>query len=473
MKSRMRNTISSLLMTILLLASLAHAQAPAAKHQANQPAPQASNSTVTGSGTIGRLSKWAGVSGISTYVIDDSTIFENKNGLVGIGTDTPTSRLTVQGMIETTLGGYKFPDGTVQTTAATSGLQSVFHDATLTGNGTQGSPLGISLPLILSGSAKINGLVQVKNNAEGGTGVYGVGGSSTTNSPGGIGSFGQGGLSSAGFGGVGLWGQGGSGDAGGGDGAFALGGDAGNGPAGTGLRARGGSTFATTGGTGIFAEGGSAAFLGAGGDGLVASKGSGSPDGRAGVFNGDVMIDGDLNVTGNVSKGGGSFKIDHPLDPENKYLYHSFVESPDMMNIYNGNVTTDGDGDAVVELPEYFEALNRDCRYQLTVIGTFAQAIVMEKIKGNHFRIKTNAPNVEVSWQVTGIRQDAYANRHRIQVEVNKTEQERGFYLYPELFNQPEERGVEWARHPQLMQQLKQQRLAAEQQRKRRNRDDR
>ena len=53
---------------------------------------------------------------------------------------------------------------------------------------------------------------------------------------------------------------------------------------------------------------------------------------------------GNLQVDGTVSKGGGSFKIDDPIDPAGKYLSHSFVESPDMMNIYNGNVTTDAKG---------------------------------------------------------------------------------------------------------------------------------
>ena len=81
-----------------------------------------------------------------------------------------------------------------------------------------------------------------------------------------------------------------------------------------------------------------------------------------------------MNVTGTLSKGSGTFKIDHPLDPANKFLSHSFVESPDMMNIYNGNVTTDAGGEAIVELPDYFEALNRDPRYQLTVIGSPATA---------------------------------------------------------------------------------------------------
>ena len=145
----------------------------------------------------------------------------------------------------------------------------------------------------------------------------------------------------------------------------------------------------------------------------------------------------DVNVAGNLSKGGGSFKIDHPLDPENKYLYHSFVESPDMMNVYNGNTTTDENGNATVTLPDYFEALNRDFRYQLTAIGTFAQLIIKEKLDNNTFVIASSEPNVEVSWQITGIRQDAYANKNRIPNEVEKKASEKGFYLHPEAFDQP------------------------------------
>jgi hypothetical protein len=144
-----------------------------------------------------------------------------------------------------------------------------------------------------------------------------------------------------------------------------------------------------------------------------------------------------VNVVGTLSKGGGSFKIDHPLDPANKYLYHSFVESPDMMNIYNGNVTTDGAGLATVTLPAWFESLNRDFRYQLTVIGQFAQVIVASEISGNHFSIRTDKPSVKVSWQVTGVRQDAFANANRIPVEVEKAPADRGRYLYPEAIGQP------------------------------------
>jgi len=159
----------------------------------------------------------------------------------------------------------------------------------------------------------------------------------------------------------------------------------------------------------------------------------------AGDFTGNVYVHGNLNVSGSVSKGSGSFKIDHPLDPENQYLSHSFVESPDMMNIYNGNVVTDDHGLAVVELPAWFEALNRDFRYQLTVIGggTWARARVAREIDGNAFVIETDVPHIRVSWQVTGIRHDPFAEVHRVPVEEDKPEGERGRYLHPEAYGRP------------------------------------
>jgi hypothetical protein len=165
--------------------------------------------------------------------------------------------------------------------------------------------------------------------------------------------------------------------------------------------------------------------------------------GSAALFEGNVSIVpwggglGDLSVVGTVSKGGGSFKIDHPLDPENKYLYHSFVESPDMMNIYNGNVVLDQNGEAIVQLPAWFEALNMDFRYQLTSIGRFSPVYIADEIQDNQFRIAGGRPGTKVSWQVTGIRHDAFANAHRIQVEVEKEEEARGFYLHPAEHGKP------------------------------------
>jgi hypothetical protein len=163
-----------------------------------------------------------------------------------------------------------------------------------------------------------------------------------------------------------------------------------------------------------------------------------SPNAYAGYFSGNVAVNGTL------AKSAGSFKIDHPLDPQNKYLLHSFVESPDMMNIYNGNVVLDGSGQADVALPAWFEALNRDFRYQLTAIGGPAPGLyVAQEVSGNRFRIAGGSPGLKVSWQVTGIRQDPYAETHRIPVEQMKPEAERGTYLHPAAYGQPAERGIE------------------------------
>jgi hypothetical protein len=149
-----------------------------------------------------------------------------------------------------------------------------------------------------------------------------------------------------------------------------------------------------------------------------------------------------------LSKSGGSFQIDHPLDPENKYLYHSFVESPDMKNVYDGTIVTDGAGTAIVTLPDWFQTLNRDFRYQLTVIGQFAQAIVASEVNNNQFVIRTDRGKVKVSWQITGIRQDAWANAHRIPVEEEKSARERGHYLHPELYGHAGEASIPEILHP-------------------------
>jgi hypothetical protein len=132
---------------------------------------------------------------------------------------------------------------------------------------------------------------------------------------------------------------------------------------------------------------------------------------------GNGYFAGNLNVTGNVSKGSGSFRIDHPLDPANKYLSHSFVESPDMMNVYNGVVVLDARGSAWVVLPDYFQTLNGDYRYQLTSIGAPGPNLyIANEVSANRFRISGGKPHARVSWQVTGIRHDAYANANRIPV---------------------------------------------------------
>lgn len=185
---------------------------------------------------------------------------------------------------------------------------------------------------------------------------------------------------------------------------------------------------------------------------------SGSADDGLKIFNTGTGyaadFSGDVNVSGTLSKGAGAFKIDHPLDPENKYLYHSFVESPDMMNVYNGNITLDNNGEAIVELPEWFEMLNKEFRYQLTCIGGFAPVYIAEEIASNSFRISGGTSGMKISWQVTGIRQDPYANNNRIPLEVEKTDKEKGHYLHYKAYNQPIENSIDVANDPELLEDL-------------------
>jgi hypothetical protein len=332
-------------------------------------------------------------------------------GNLGIGTTAPSSKLTVAGMIQSTSGGFKFPDGTVLTTATmATGLTLVSHDSTLAGAGTGASPLGVAAPLALS-SALDASVLTLTSTAIGGHGLTATGGPNAT---GAIINGGPGTSTYDGGDAIDVYGGGGS-----------------------------------SGGAAIYAIGGSGSVY-SGGYGIVAYAGLEPNFSRihAAYFGGNVT------VSGSLSKAGGSFKIDHPLDPANKYLSHSFVESPDMMNVYNGNIVTDARGTATVQLPDWFESLNRDFRYQLTVIGQFAQAIVSSEIASNQFTIRTDKPNVKVSWQVTGIRQDPWADAHRIPVEEEKTEKTRGYYLHPELYDQPSEKSIDWAERPQIMRAL-------------------
>jgi hypothetical protein len=168
----------------------------------------------------------------------------------------------------------------------------------------------------------------------------------------------------------------------------------------------------------------------------------GGPNGAGIVAQGSAkyvagLFTGQLKVAGAFFANDKHFLIDDPLDPANKLLQHSSVESPDMMDIYNGNVTTDAGGNAIVILPPYFEALNQDFRYQLTVVGQFAQAIISSEVKDNKFGIETDKPNVVVSWQATGIRHDAYAKAHMLPAEIEKGASDRGKYENPEAFGQP------------------------------------
>ncbi len=153
---------------------------------------------------------------------------------------------------------------------------------------------------------------------------------------------------------------------------------------------------------------------------------------------GKVVVSGDFTALGVKA-----FTMDYPLDPTNKTLMHAAVESNEVLNSYSGNVVTDASGKATISLPEYFEAINKDFRYQLTVVGgTFAQAMVSKEISNNKFEIATNQPNVKVSWEVKGVRNDARMKMNPFTAVQDKPAAEKGKYLDPKSYNQPQSKGV-------------------------------
>ncbi|MCW5935212.1 MAG: hypothetical protein KIT45_13085 [Fimbriimonadia bacterium] len=146
-----------------------------------------------------------------------------------------------------------------------------------------------------------------------------------------------------------------------------------------------------------------------------------------------------------------SFRIDHPLDPENKYLHHYCTEGPEPQNVYNGVIRTGTDGYAWVQLPDYFEEINRDFRYQLTIVDSgddFVLAKVTREIAHNRFQIRTSKPNVKVSWEVKAVRHDLFIRKNGSPIETDKPEHERGKYQHPELYDQPKERGINYLPEP-------------------------
>jgi hypothetical protein len=137
------------------------------------------------------------------------------------------------------------------------------------------------------------------------------------------------------------------------------------------------------------------------------------------------VIAGNLTVKGNLRKAASDVEGGHPLDAAGEYLARSVVGSPEGMKICNGVVTLDSSGEAEVRLPDYFEVLNRDFRYQLTPVGAYAPVFIAAKIKENAFRIAGGTAGLEVSWQVTGVRRGDFADAHRIRVVDETADSER------------------------------------------------
>jgi hypothetical protein len=178
-----------------------------------------------------------------------------------------------------------------------------------------------------------------------------------------------------------------------------------------------------------------------------------SMSGYGGYFSGDTKVIGDLYVSGTIHNPSPQLRIDDPLDPAHKYLQHSSVASSQQLNVYSGNVTTNGKGFATVTMPRWFQALNRSFRYQLTVIGKpgqFVQAMIVKEMVHNRFTLETSKPKVKVSWQVTGIRHDRFAKAHPVHVIAPKAKADQGKYLHPDLYGKPKSQGIGYRKPPRL-----------------------
>lgn len=202
-------------------------------------------------------------------------------------------------------------------------------------------------------------------------------------------------------------------------------------------------TAISTGGTGVWGESESRGVRG------VASQSSGvgvfgsNPGGGSGH---GVFFSNGLGGTGTKA-----FQMDHPLWPETHILNHFCTEGPEPYNVYRGNVVTDAKGFATISLPDYFDQINRDPTYHLTVIDDgedFVMAKVVSEVQGNRFTIRTSQPRVKVSWRVDGIRNDRWIREHGFRAEQEKAEESKGKYLSPELYGAPEEQGVHFVPRP-------------------------
>jgi len=384
-----------------------------------------------------------------------------------------TGALTLKGGANVTIS----PSGSTITISASGGgggggLAFVTHDSTLQGDGSVSTPLGVAVPLTLSGTPSIHptlsvtsigGISAIDANSEfgnavvgrsGGTGIGALSGISTASN----GGQGVQGLSDNGTGvyGAGLVGVEGVGT------VIGVKGNGTPGILGNGLtNADGVDGYSTSSGrSGVYGQnsvsGGYGVFGRSTHSGGIAVAGSGDNGGQAAHFYaGSVRIDNDLHVTGQIFAGTKDFEIDHPLDPAGKYLVHASIESSEMLNIYSGNVRLDARGEAVVKLPSWMEAENGDFRYQLTAIGGPARDLfVASEIARGEFRIAGGAPGMKVSWQVTGVRKDPWATANPLVVERPKSENEQGFFLHPELYGAPSERQLNWAWEPETMRRL-------------------
>jgi hypothetical protein len=170
-------------------------------------------------------------------------------------------------------------------------------------------------------------------------------------------------------------------------------------------------------------------------------------NGLAGWFTGNTYTSLDV---GGLTK---SFIIDYPGDPENKVLRHTAVESPEYLCLYRGKVKLNSSGDAKVSLPVYFKDLTKEegATIQITCIGQPFNVGYEWNEDFSAFIVYGEA-NKEISWMVLSDRNDPAINLHRKPVVIEKNGDDKigykkGYYLHPEAYNQPKEKGYDYLWH--------------------------
>ena len=140
-----------------------------------------------------------------------------------------------------------------------------------------------------------------------------------------------------------------------------------------------------------------------------------------------------------------AFHIDHPLDPANMYLRHFSLESNEVLNMYRGTVELDASGEAVIQLPSYFHAVNIDFSYGLTPVGAPMDLYVAEEIDSEgRFKIAGGVAGKKASWNVYAQRNDPYIQQHpeKLIVEMDKKPEDVGKYYLPSLYGQPRSKAI-------------------------------
>ncbi len=207
-----------------------------------------------------------------------------------------------------------------------------------------------------------------------------------------------------------------------------------------------GKSVDVTSGTGIIGVGNNiitfTSFTGGGGGAFTGTQNGiiGSATNTSGTSIGVLGIGSQWGLFANGNSGASgtkSFMIDHPLDPANKLLKHYSMESPEVLNFYRGNIILDNNGNGIVQLPNYFKAININYSYTLTPIGAQANTYILEEVnERGQFKISGGNANQKVSWSIYAERNDPSVNLNDFSkaVELNKPQNKIGKYLNPKAY---------------------------------------